>query len=246
MNAYTRETLVERRQLVIRWGAVFAGALVAAGISVPLHLLGANIAWSVIACIVALFAGGYLASQLAQTRDPRLAAAHGGLAWAVVAVLAAAAAIIAMPHRTIAGPDLATELEIALAPVNAQQHELGKPGVTSDQLIEATNGLDPTQVDPAKLADRLAATTTLTRAESLEVAHHLGDDVVDLATRARVEEQQLARLACAHHRASVGAGLALLFGLAGAILGSLAALRRPRTPRVEHTAPYPVVHDTLS
>ena len=67
MNAYTRETLVERRQLVIRWSAVFAGALVAAGIGVPLHLLGANIAWSVIACIVALFAGGYVASQLAQS-----------------------------------------------------------------------------------------------------------------------------------------------------------------------------------
>ena len=245
MSTYTRETLVERRQLVIRWRADVAGALVAAGLGAPLHLLGANIAWSVIACIVALFAGGYVASQLAQSRDQRIAATHAGLAWAVVAVLGATAALVASPRQMIAGPDRESELEIALAPVNAHQHALGKPGVTADQLVEATRGIDPTQVDPDKLADRLAATTTLTHAESLDVAHHLGDDVVDLATRARVEERQLAHLGRAHRRANVGAGLALLFGLGGALVGSLAALRRVR-PRVDHTAPYPVVHDTLT
>ncbi len=93
----------------ISWGAIFGGAVVALAIYFVLTLLGtalgitvatqtnvrnsetgmnavfgAGIVWAVAATILALFAGGWVASQLSVGESPREAAVYGVVVWGTV------------------------------------------------------------------------------------------------------------------------------------------------------------------
>ena len=257
MDPYTRETVVERRAFAVHWSAVFAGALVAAGLWLMLQLLGTGVglginAWSIVACIGALFAGGYVAARLSQSRDKLVGGVHGLLTWAFTAVLGFTAVVgvsAASRHREVAPAidrdpvALATDLESSLLPVNAQQRELGKPVVMVDQIVDSAHGANPDAIDTAKLADRLAAVSTLTRAEALDVWARIGGstgDVIDRSNRLAIEEGRMDRQRAMFAHTLLAGGIALLFGLAAALLGSQLAARR-FTRRIDHTAPYPIV-----
>jgi hypothetical protein len=104
----TREAIIERRQQLLRWGAVFAGAAVSVGLWILLQTLGAGIGlstvdadnpgslrsagigtgiWTVIAPLVALFAGGFVAGRVSGTLSRRGGALHGLVLWSIAAVL---------------------------------------------------------------------------------------------------------------------------------------------------------------
>jgi len=101
MQPYTRE-IVDRRSPGIRWSAVVAGTVVALGLWGVLQLLGLGAgliaidpddpatargiavgagAWSVLAPMLAMFAGGYVAVKLASTDEQRVAGLHGLVVW---------------------------------------------------------------------------------------------------------------------------------------------------------------------
>ena len=104
MQPITRE-IIDRRQPAIRWGAVLAGTAVAVGLWGVFQLLGIATgltaldpddarsaksaaigigAFSVLAPLVATFAGGFLAARLANTWDKRVAGTHGAVVWGFV------------------------------------------------------------------------------------------------------------------------------------------------------------------
>lgn len=283
MDPYTRETVVvERRALAVHWSAVFAGALVAAGLWLLLQMLGTGIglasidtddlgalrragigtnAWSIIACIASLFAGGYVAARLSATRDRISGGAHGLLTWALTAVFGMAVTVVGMSflatgvhHKEYAREPaldrdpvaLAADLDVALMPANAHQRELKRPTVTVPQIVEAARGENPDALDNGRLADKLATASSLTRAEAMDVWSRIGGstaDIVDRSNRLAAEETRANRNAAMTGHAILAAGLALLLGLGGALLGAMAALKYTRPRVIDHTAPYPVVRD---
>src|SRR5689334_8472866 len=105
------QVTAERSAIVspLGWSAIFAGAAVALGIWMILHLFGIGVGltsidpndagtlrgvgigvgvWSVIAPIVALFIGGLVAGRVAPTINTANAAIHGGVVWAITAITA--------------------------------------------------------------------------------------------------------------------------------------------------------------
>lgn len=93
----------------IRWGAIFAGALIAVAVSFALNLLGLGIGlgsinpttearpfsglgtgtliWYIIANLIALFAGGYVAGRMSGFPKKSTAGLHGLLSWALFTFL---------------------------------------------------------------------------------------------------------------------------------------------------------------
>ena len=108
MQPITRETIVDRRQPAVRWSAIFAGTAVAVGVWLLLQVfgMGAGLAaidtdnagslrgvgigtsvWSLLAPLIAMFIGGWVAGKLAATRDDRIGGLHGVIVWALTSVL---------------------------------------------------------------------------------------------------------------------------------------------------------------
>jgi hypothetical protein len=126
MQPITRETIVDRRQPAIRWSAIFAGTAVAVGVWILLQVfgMGAGLSaidtdnagslrgvgigtsvWSLLAPLVAMFIGGWIAGKLAATRDDRVGGLHGVVVWAltsVAGVMLAVSLISAIVPRTVA------------------------------------------------------------------------------------------------------------------------------------------------
>ena len=93
----------------VRWGAIIAGTLIAIAVSFALNLLGVGIGlstinpttetspfsglgtgtiiWYVVANLIALFVGGYVAGRLAGFPKDTTAGLHGVLAWALFTLL---------------------------------------------------------------------------------------------------------------------------------------------------------------
>lgn len=121
MRPITRETITDRRQPALRWSAVFAGATVAVALWVLLQMLGMGIGmatidltdagslrsvgigttvWTLIAPLIALFVGGYVAGKLATTFDDRVGATHGFVAWAIASLVGMVATIFVVGMLT--------------------------------------------------------------------------------------------------------------------------------------------------
>jgi len=132
MPTYTRE-IIDRRQPSIRWSAVFAGTAVAGGIWILLQVfgMGAGLAavdtdnagslrgvsigttvWSLLAPLIAMFIGGYIAGKLANFRDDKLGALHGVVVWALTSVLGVLATV-SLVSALAAGGARATALSRA-------------------------------------------------------------------------------------------------------------------------------------
>jgi hypothetical protein len=111
MSYFNREAIVvERRQPILHWSAIFGGAAISVGVWVVLQVWGVGIGmrsldaanpeafhritvfsgvWSLIAPIVAAFIGSIFAGWLAHTRERGVGAAHGFIVWALASLLGA-------------------------------------------------------------------------------------------------------------------------------------------------------------
>jgi MFS family permease len=113
MQPITRE-IIDRRHPTVRWSAIFAGTAVAVGLWILLQIfgMGAGLAavdtdrlgslrgvsigttvWSLLAPLIAMFIGGFVAGKLADTRDDRMGMLHGVIVWALTSVLGVLACV---------------------------------------------------------------------------------------------------------------------------------------------------------
>jgi hypothetical protein len=108
MRPISRETIVERRQPLMRWSAVFAGTVLAIGLWILLQTLGMGLGlasvdtdntgslraagigtgiWSIIAPLIALFLGALVAGRLDASRSAGVGAMHGAVVWALSTIV---------------------------------------------------------------------------------------------------------------------------------------------------------------
>jgi len=290
MQPITRETVVDRRQPAIRWSAVLAGTAVAVGLWGVLQVLGIGAglaaldpddaasargamlgtgAWSVIAPLIAMFVGGFVAARLANTHDRRVAGAHSLVMWGLTATTGLVFTLWMVSHAAFGvakhadhGKDAPHEMahagivsdahndaREALVPINNRLRLAGKPQISADQLVGATRmATDDGELDRDDLETSLAEKTALTRDEAKLVVSELGSRAEGLATRAdRATPAEHDAIAAAESagKGLLALGLAILLGIGTAILGALAALRsfrdsNRRDGEIHTTAQYPV------
>ncbi|HEY1556787.1 MAG TPA: hypothetical protein VGF94_18255 [Kofleriaceae bacterium] len=133
MRPISRETIIDRKQPLLRWGAVIAGAAVSIALWVLFQLLGMGIglaaihvddagslrdlgigttAWACVAPMLAMFVGGIIAGRMAGTHERGVGAVHGFVVWALTSLLGIAALVAlittlangALPDVTIGTP----------------------------------------------------------------------------------------------------------------------------------------------
>ncbi len=185
----------------LSWGAIFGGTFVALGVWILLYSLGLALGlssvdpadpgsaksagigtgiWSLIAPLIALFAGGLVASRTAGVVDKMGGALHGAVLWGLTtlagvivmgmalssllgavfsvgktAVGAAGSAISGAASQGGQVGNIASSFglnaEDALAPVNQRLRQEGKPAITADQLQAATKDVLNTGIQQGKL-----------------------------------------------------------------------------------------------
>jgi hypothetical protein len=108
MSPIIREAVIDRRQPHMRWGAVFAGAILALGLWLLLQVLGMGLGlsavdtddagtlrsagigtgiWSLIAPLIAVFLGAMLTGRLSGSPSRGAGALHGSVMWALTAAI---------------------------------------------------------------------------------------------------------------------------------------------------------------
>ena len=161
MQPYTRETLVDRRQPAVRWSAIFAGTAVAVGAWLLLQIfgMGAGLAavdadnagslrgvgigtsvWSLIAPLIAIFAGAWIASKLAATRDEKVGGLHGVIVWALTSVLGvmlAVSLVSAIVPRTVVYDTPAAAYDDTYHPLAPTHQQLKAADHTGKALLAA-------------------------------------------------------------------------------------------------------------
>lgn len=265
----TEEVVVSRRDDVMRpkmsWSALFAGAVLALalwalfytfGLAAGLTALdpqdpgtaraigiGTGI-WTIIAPLLALFVGGYVAANLANIRGKGSGAAHGAVLWGLCTVLgfvllgaAITGAARMGAEAAQAGPWLAEQLDItaqdAVAPINERLREEGKPTVTTAQLEAAAQDAANTAIREGELnrevlMGALVRNTALDRQDAEELA---------VTLEARAQEAGIAETALrAGERIGIAlwwAFFAMLLGLLAAVLGGVLGARKVTGETVE-------------
>ena len=154
MKPFTRELINDRRQPALRWSAVFAGVAVAVALWSILQMLGmgvglssidlgdegslrsasiGNSVWSMVAPLLSLAAGGYVAGRLAHTFDQRVGAMHGFVTGALAAVsgLILAVSLVSLlagnSVKTATGRFLTTDhVQVAPSLARAERAEAAK------------------------------------------------------------------------------------------------------------------------
>lgn len=169
MQPITRETVVDRRQPAIRWSAVLAGAAVAVGLWGVLQVLGLGAglaaldpddltsargaalgtgAWSIIAPLIAMFVGGYVAAKLANTYDRRVAGAHAAVMWGVTAIAGLMFTLFMFSHAALGASRAGHHMGMMERHGGAHmgmtdRREGAQVGVISDAQTEARDALVP-------------------------------------------------------------------------------------------------------
>jgi hypothetical protein len=167
-----------------RWGAIFGGVVMAAGIWILLHLFGMGVGmtaidpnetsslrgagigtgiWSLIAPIIALFVGGLVVSRLAPTPNRLNRMIHGGLVWAVTTLVAItllvmlAASVVRGAVET--GGQVAGTVAGAVADTagNADRGTLSSLGINSNDLLGPINQRLRSEGKPEVTAPQLEA-----------------------------------------------------------------------------------------
>jgi hypothetical protein len=143
----------------VRWGAIFAGMLVAAGAWMLLHMLGMAIGlvsldvdnlhslrgvgigvgvWSLLVPLIALFLGGLATGRLARPLSGASGVIHGAVVWSLATI--ASVALLWVTLSAIVGGVLAAGTTIASTTVT-----VGAIGATSDITAESL-GLAPDEI----------------------------------------------------------------------------------------------------
>lgn len=131
----------------VRWGAVFAGTLVAAGAWILLHLLGMAVGlsaidphepgtlrsvgigtgvWSLIAPAIALFLGGLATGWLTGPASRAARAIHGTVVWSLTTVVSIT--LLWMTFSAIIGEVVAVGTTVASATVSGAMGAMGPAG----------------------------------------------------------------------------------------------------------------------
>jgi hypothetical protein len=169
--------------------------------------------WSLIAPIIALFAGGIVASRTAGVVDKAGGALHGAVLWGLTtlvgvivmgmaissllgavfsvgktAVGATGAAIAGVASQGAQAGKVASAFGLdandALAPVNQRLQQEGKPAITADQLQAATKDVLNTALQQGRL-DREVLVSSIARDTSLS-----RQDAEDIAGRIETQWNQ--------------------------------------------------------
>ncbi len=140
----------------VSWAAIFAGALVAVGVWLLLHLLGMSIGliavdpndasslrgvgigtgvWSLIAPIVALFAGGFATGQLGGPLRRMTAALHGAAMWSLATI--ASLALVWTMVASLVGGVVAAGTEVASSAAGGAAGLVGQMGQGDGLSLEA-------------------------------------------------------------------------------------------------------------
>jgi hypothetical protein len=218
----------------LSWGAIFGGTFVALGVWILLYALGLALGlssvdpsnpgsarsagigtgiWSLIAPLIALFAGGLVASRTAGVVDKAGGALHGAVLWGLTtlvgvivmgmaissllgaafnvgktAVGATGAAIAGVASQGAQAGQAASAFGLnandALAPVNQRLQQEGKPAITADQLQAATKDVLNTAIQQGRL-DREVLVSSIARDTSLS-----RQDAEDIAGRIETQWNQ--------------------------------------------------------
>lgn len=267
-----RNELAYRTTSIAPWSAVVAGGFVTAALWLVLHLFGMGVGlttiepdapgtlaglgvgvgvWSSIAPVIALFAGGAIASRFAPTPNRVNRMIHGALVWALASLVALAAmyAVGAAPvGGQVAGGQVADGERATLAglgiaagdllgPINQRLQADGEPAVTATAVETAAlevlaTSVDAGQLDRAALAQALARDTALTRGDAEDVATSI-EARWRAVTRRAADHAARTRRAALHAATSTGQAmmwlaLALLAGLGASLGGALLTGRHDR------------------
>jgi hypothetical protein len=257
----------------ISWGAIFGGAVAALAIWVLLYTLGLALGlstvdpenpgsvrssglftgiWSVITPLIALFVGGWVASQAAGVLDRKSGSIHGLVMWGVTLLLGAVLTFTALGSiigglasagKTAvqagggalsglagqaggAAQAFGLDADDALAPVNQRLQAEGKPRVTSSQVLAATRDVVQDAVRQGRI-DRSLLVNSLSQNTALSPT-----DVEEVAGRiemqwnqARARAGQMAeRVQTGALRAADATGKAFWGVFAALLLGMIAAV----------------------
>jgi hypothetical protein len=242
-----------------RWGAVVAGVFVSCAAWMVLHAFGVGIGattmtgsgvWSMLAPILALFAGGLVASRLAPTPNRFNRMLQGVLVWAVTTLVAGAAVasiastlIARTPApRTEPATDttvdgLGLDPEQLVAPVNARLRAEDRPPLSAGQLERILDAAIDAAIHDGRLQRETLVSAlddhpALTAGDADEIAiavearwYRAAQRASDLATRARRTSMAAADRT---GRALLGVSLALMLGLSAAVGGALITGHRDR------------------
>jgi hypothetical protein len=220
--------------LKISWGAIFGGTFVALGVWILLYSLGLALGlssvdpndpgsaksagigtgiWSLIAPLIALFAGGLVASRTAGVMDKMGGALHGAVLWGLTtlvgvivmgmalssllgAVFSVGKSAVGATGAAISGAasqggqagniarSFGLNAEDALAPINQRLQQEGKPAITADQLQAATKDVLNTAIQQGRL-DRELLVSSISQNTALS-----RQDAEDLAGRIETQWNQ--------------------------------------------------------
>jgi hypothetical protein len=265
MKPIFRETVVDRRQPQIRWTAVLAGTALALALWNLLNLLfvggamtaidpdeldaatamgiGSGIG-SVLAPLLAMFAGGLLAGRLAAHYDRRVSGGHGALVWALTSVLGLVIManvagnfvdkrMLGMHGAAASAPPAGTSalIDDEVRQINLHLKSQSAPTIETTDFLDAARyaaGSDGRSIDRDAFVSRLDANTKLSRPEAEAVLDQLGPsspDVILAAQQLALHRQQALEVAESTGNALLGAGAALFLCLACAIAGAVFGAR---------------------
>lgn len=261
------------------WGAVFGGTVVTLALWLLLHTLGLAAGltaidpadqgslqaigigtgvWSVIAPLIALFAGGFVAARTGGLMDRLTGGIHGLVVWglttlagtalvfmALSAVVRGGAAVGSAGAMAAAGAPaglqaMGLDSETLLQPVNRRLASEGAPPVTAPQLEAAARdavgrAIRSGEIDREQLVAALATNTRMSREEASAIAQQV-------ESRFQQEAGQLrqAALTAADRagKAFWAIFLALLLGLISAVAGAVTGSSR-RAVMVAQEGPGP-------
>ncbi|MBZ4400205.1 hypothetical protein VZQ01_12400 [Myxococcus faecalis] len=212
----------------LSWGAILGGTFVALGVLILLYSLGLALGlssvdpsnpgsarsagigtgiWGLIAPLIALFAGGFVAARTAGVVDKGGGAMHGAVMWGLTTI--AGVALMGMVISTIVGTAVRTATGVvgatgaavagaasqgdqvanafgldandALGPVNERLRAEGKPAITANQLEAATKDIVTTGVRTGNVDRELLVSSI---AENTRLSRQ---DSEDVANRVQVQ-----------------------------------------------------------
>ncbi|HEY0705714.1 MAG TPA: hypothetical protein VGG33_02900 [Polyangia bacterium] len=261
--------------LHMSWSAIFGGAVVTLGIWMLLHSLGLAAGltainpedqgsirgigigtgvWSVIAPLLALFAGGFVAAYTAGLLDRTSGIIHGVVVWGLTTVAGAVLLAMALAATVRAGmqmgmsavsggagvaavagasaDQLGLDFDQALVPINQRLQQQGLPPVTAQQMRAATQetfnrALREGRLDRNMLASAVANNTGMSNAEANQLAQQLQTQFDQRASELQNQARTTA-LAAADKagKAFWGVFLALLLGALSAAAGGVLGMGR--------------------
>jgi hypothetical protein len=262
----------------IRWSAVFGGAFVALGLLILFYTLGLAAGfsavdpnqdnslraigigvgiWSIIASLLALFAGGFVAVRLAGAINRGIGALHGAVLWglttvgAVLLVFMAVSSAVRTGVRAGSGlvgaasPSAVVDavtgnLDQVLDPINQRLRAQGMSTVTVPQIRAAIRDVINTAVAQGELNQQtlvrsLAQNTDLTRNEAQSLAQQIQQQW-NQATAGVGSTLRQGGIAAAETAGDVMWGLfvALLLGLIASVGGAVLGVSWKQRWEAEH------------